>query len=137
MTSANSCVQEFGQASARAETFFLKVRGSPRFCILQSPAEDVVFRGAIVHSHAFAEEMNKSRRMVARAARALAAAGWAVLLIDLEGCGDSAADIGTATWQGWIDDVLFAHRWLSERFNCASFLWGLRAGCLIAARAAQ
>ncbi len=79
--------------------------------------------------------MNKSRRMVALAARALAASGWAVLLLDLDGCGDSCGDFGAATWSGWTDDVLFAHRWANERFGGQCWLWGLRAGCLVATEA--
>jgi len=92
-------------------------------------------RGTFVHVHAFAEEMNKARRMVSLAARALAAQGWAVLLLDLDGCGDSTGDFGDAIWNGWIDDVLFAHRWANEQFRSNCWLWGFRAGCLLAAEA--
>ncbi len=69
-------------------------------------------RGAVVYVHPFAEEMNKSRRMAALQSRALAAAGFAVLQIDLLGCGDSSGDFGDASWDEWIDDVLLAVRWL-------------------------
>jgi exosortase A-associated hydrolase 2 len=89
----------------------------------------------VIHVHAFAEEMNKSRRAVAAAARALADDGWTVLLIDLAGCGDSSGDFGEATWQDWVDDTLFAHQWITEQFGGPAWLWGLRAGCLIAAQA--
>ena len=89
----------------------------------------------MLHVHAFAEEMNKSRRMVALAARALAARGWSVLLIDLGGCGDSSGDFGEATWNGWIEDLLFAERWITEHIGGTCWLWGLRAGCLVAAEA--
>ncbi len=87
--------------------------------------------------HAFAEEMNKSRRMVSLAARALAERGWAVLLLDLAGCGDSSGDFGEATWGTWIGDAVHAHRWMDDRFGGVCWLWGLRAGCLIAAQAAD
>ena len=36
-------------------------------------------RGAVVYVHPFAEELNKSRRMAALQARAMAAAGYAVV----------------------------------------------------------
>ena len=62
-------------------------------------------RGRLLYLHPFAEEMNKSRRMAALACRALAAAGFAVLQIDLRGCGDSSADFGDASWADWQADV--------------------------------
>ncbi|MBK8384562.1 MAG: hypothetical protein IPL11_02315 [Candidatus Accumulibacter sp.] len=43
---------------------------------------------------------NKSWRIVPLQARALATAGYAVLQIDLMGCGDSSGDFGDATWGG-------------------------------------
>jgi len=80
----------------------------------------------------FAEELNKSRRMVALAARAFAEHGWAVLQIDLLGCGDSAGDFGEATWLAWVDDVALAHQWLKGRCGVEAALWSLRAGSLVA-----
>jgi uncharacterized protein len=117
------------------KAFYADVRGGRRFCILHEPGTRSVRGGALVHVHAFAEEMNKSRRMVALAARVLAENGWAVLLMDLAGCGDSSGDFRDATWRGWVDDTLFAYDWLGTRFGGACWLWGSRAGCLIAAAA--
>lgn len=113
--------------------------GSQRFCIhheAQGPR-----RGRVVYLHPFVEEMNKSRRMVALQARALAAAGFAVLQIDLAGCGDSAGDFGDASWDGWIDDAVLAAQWLRahDRADDAAgplWFWGLRAGALLATAAA-
>ncbi len=48
-------------------------------------AKEASGKPLVVHVHAFAEEMNKSRRMAAMQSRALAAAGFAVLQIDLLG----------------------------------------------------
>jgi exosortase A-associated hydrolase 2 len=94
-------------------------------------------RALVVHVHPFAEEMNKSRRMAALQARALAQAGYAVLQIDLRGCGDSAGEFEDAAWSDWVDDVRLACRWLAERHpGLPLWLWGLRAGCLVAAQAA-
>lgn len=86
--------------------------------------------------HPWAEEMNKSRRMVRLQSRALAAAGFAVLQIDLYGCGDSSGDFGDADWSHWIDDVVRAAAWLRERYDAPLWLWGLRGGCLLASAAA-
>ncbi|MFN6997975.1 MAG: hydrolase 2, exosortase A system-associated, partial [Aquincola tertiaricarbonis] len=85
----------------------------------------------------FAEEMNKSRRMVAMQSRALAAQGYAVLCIDLHGCGDSSGELADASWQGWIEDALAAARWLQARHpGLPLWLWGLRTGALLAGAAA-
>ena len=103
-------------------------------------------RGQILYIHPLAEEMNKSRRMAAQQARALSAAGFAVLQIDLLGCGDSSGDFGDATWAAWVDDVLAACRWLRSQLTSVNnagpakpvplWLWGLRSGCLLATAAA-
>lgn len=100
--------------------------------------------GQVLYIHPFAEEMNKTRRMAALQARSLAQAGFNVLQLDLLGCGDSSGDFGDATWQSWVDDVLLASRYLQERADrhnlhtppAPLWLWGLRAGCLLATQAA-
>jgi exosortase A-associated hydrolase 2 len=74
--------------------------------------------------------------MAAITSRALAADGWAVLQLDLLGCGDSSGDFADATWQAWIDDVVEGADWLRDRHPGAPlWLWGLRAGALLAAAA--
>lgn len=88
----------------------------------------------MLHVHAFAEEMNKSRRMVARSARAMATAGFAVLQIDLLGCGDSDGDFADGSWDAWQADVYWGAAWLLQRYNAPLWLWGQRAGALLAAR---
>ena len=80
--------------------------------------------------------MNKSRRMVALQARALAEAGYHVLQIDLLGCGDSSGDFADASWSAWQEDALLAYRWLRTQSQAPLTLWGLRAGCLLAASVA-
>jgi exosortase A-associated hydrolase 2 len=76
--------------------------------------------------------MNKSRRMAALQSRALAAAGFSVLQIDLFGCGDSSGDFGEAAWEIWQQDVVLGVRWISERAGGNVVLWGLRLGALLA-----
>lgn len=123
----------------RPEAFFMAVEDGTvgqRFCLYYGPEGDHV-RGLVLYVHPFAEEMNKSRRMAALQAREFSKAGYGVLQIDLLGCGDSSGDFGDATWQSWIDDVLLACRWLRARSQAPLWLWGLRAGCLIAAQAAR
>jgi uncharacterized protein len=93
-------------------------------------------RAAVLYLHPFAEEMNKSRRMAALQARRLAAAGCAVLQVDLKGCGDNPGDFGDASWDDWVADAVQAARWLGARHDVPLWLWGLRAGALLASAAA-
>jgi exosortase A-associated hydrolase 2 len=105
--------------------------------ILHEPAPGSTLRGLVLHVPAFAEEMNKSRRMVALAAGALADAGFAVLLPDLHGCGDSDGEFVEAGWAGWVADIRHLGEWLAARLPGAPlWLWGHRAGALLAAEAA-
>lgn len=132
--------------ASAVEAFFLDVssdqRPPGRFCLYHPPPDGRALAGLVVHVHPFAEEMNKSRRMAAIQSRALAAAGWGTLQIDLLGCGDSQGDFGDATWSHWVADVVDASRWLLERHAQARllpplWLWGHRAGALIAVEAAN
>lgn len=92
----------------------------------------------LLYLHPFADEMNKSRRMAALQSRALAEAGCAVLQIDLQGCGDSSGDFAEASWQGWLDDAARGAAWLRAQHGAEPplWLWGLRAGALLAVQAA-
>ena len=124
------------------DAFFLQRPEGSRFC-LHYPVSTGPVRGLCLYLHPLAEEMNKSRHMAALGARAFSEAGFAVLQIDLQGCGDSSGDFETATWRGWISDVQVASAWLREHYPAAAgdkqpplWLWGLRAGCLLAAAAA-
>lgn len=120
---------------------------SQRFCLYhpaKGGAEGDAPKGLVLYIHPFAEEMNKSRRMAALQSRALAQTGYAVLQIDLLGCGDSSGDFGDATWQSWVSDVVLGVQWLrsqnpthSDSSQTPLWLWGLRAGCLLAVEAAR
>jgi uncharacterized protein len=127
------------------QAFFLPAQPpekGQRFC-LHYPAQGDTHRGQVLYIHPFAEEMNKSRRMAALQARSLAQAGFSVLQIDLLGCGDSSGDFGDATWESWVNDVVQACHWLRSQTQPGDqkdatplWLWGLRAGCLVAVDAA-
>lgn len=117
--------------------FFLETPAGPRFCILHCPRADGAVRGVLLYLHPFAEEMNKSRRMVAHAARSYAARGMAVLCLDLKGCGDSVGDFADASWDDWLQDAEAAMVWLRERYSAPIGVWGLRVGALLAAELAE
>ncbi len=117
-------------------TFSRAPDGGQRLWVYHAPPPNTPTRGAMLFVHPLAEEMNKCRRMVAETARALAADGWAVLLIDLKGCGDSSGELADARWQDWLDDITRGARWLGERHRGVElWLWGLRAGCLLCVQA--
>lgn len=136
------------------EAFFLPAlaaqtsQGDQRFCLFypaECDASGGAARGLVMYIHPFAEEMNKARHMAALQARALVQAGYAVLQMDLLGCGDSSGDFGDATWQSWVSDVVQGCEWLRQQSNTPDadsgqlplWLWGLRAGCLLAVEAAR
>ncbi len=111
-------------------------RGGRRLHMYHAPAPGVAYQGAVLYVHPFADEMNKARRMAALQSRAFAAQGLAVLQPDLFGCGDSAGEFGQATWEDWVSDIAEAALHLHNRHPGPLWLWGLRAGALLAAAAA-
>jgi exosortase A-associated hydrolase 2 len=117
-------------AAPRAEALFLPVAGGQRFCMYHAAAGQA--RGALVYAHPFGDEMNRTRRLAAQQARALAAQGIAVLLLDLHGCGDSSGEFFDARWETWKDDLGLACAWLGERTGVRAGVWGARLGALLA-----
>ncbi len=113
---------------------FLKARHGPLFLAFYPPSSTSVPHGGVLFVHPLAEEMNKSRRMASLQARKLAALGYAVLTVDLHGCGDSSGDFREARWERWIEDLVLAHSWLQSKIGQGQGigLWGLRLGALLA-----
>jgi len=74
-----------------------------------------------------------ARHVAAAQARALARAGYAVLLPDLSGCGDASGDFSEASWQHWLEDAAAAADFLKDRGDGELIVWGLRMGCLLGA----
>ena len=83
----------------------------------------------------FAEELNKSRHVLAALCLALGERGHDVLMPDLYGTGDSAGDFGDATLEIWRRDLdnSIAHLEPGDRLE----LIGMRTGALLAADAVQ
>ena len=115
-----------------SSAFFLPAEPGNRFCIYH-PSADGGTGCSFVYAHPFCEEMNKARRMAALQSRRLAAAGYAVLEIDLFGCGDSSGDFADAKWDIWKQDLKIALAWLKSRVAGPLGLWGLRLGATLAA----
>lgn len=121
----------------RVLPFFFDVEPGTRFSLYHAPAPQMPARGAILYVHPFGDELNKARRMATLQARRFAAAGYAVLQIDLFGCGDSCGDLSVARWDIWKRDLATARAWLGERAGGGPMhLWGLRLGGLLALDAA-
>jgi exosortase A-associated hydrolase 2 len=118
-------------APIHIEPSFLDGPNGKLFSLYLTPV-DLPVIDSILYCPPFAEEMNKSRRMAALQSRALAARGYAVLQIDLTGCGDSTGDFGEATWTVWREDLRAAYAWLRGKASGSSYLWGLRTGALLA-----
>lgn len=116
--------------AAPFEPFFLPAPRGERFCVFYPAAGAPL--GSIVYLHPFAEEMNKSRRMAALQSRSFAAQGYAVLQIDLFGCGESAGEFGEARWEIWKEDAALAVDWIRKHAAEPVKLWGLRLGALLA-----
>ncbi|CAI8966974.1 hydrolase 2, exosortase A system-associated [Methylocaldum szegediense] len=112
--------------------FFLPIAAGKLFCLYFPGNEDAYKGHAVVHVPAFAEEMNKARRMVALQARALAERGISVLTVDLFGTGDSDGDTLDARWSQWLQDMEAAIAWLRGKQVKDISLWALRAGALLA-----
>jgi exosortase A-associated hydrolase 2 len=120
-----------------SSAFFLPADPGNRFCIYHPGAQDGGAGRGIVYVHPLFEEMNKARRMAALQSRRLAAAGYAVLQIDLYGCGDSSGDCADARWETWKQDLRIALAWLKARVSGPLSLWGLRLGATLAADLAR
>lgn len=119
-------------ALAPARPFFLDATPGTRYCLYHAADLNAECRGAFIYIHPFAEEMNKARRIAAQQARAFAAQGYAVLQIDLLGCGDSSGDFADARWEIWKTDLAAAQAWLHAETAVPVSLWGVRLGALLA-----
>ncbi len=82
----------------------------------------------------FAEEMNKSRRMLTELAGLLASRGVALVIPDLYGTGDSEGDFSDATWGRWLADLATSERWIEARGWRVDAMLGIRLGCVLAAQ---
>lgn len=106
--------------------------GNRRLFTLLSCPEGAA-RGVLVHVPAFAEEMNKSRRMLTLATEGFVEDGWAVVVFDLSGCGDSSESLEDVLWQMWVEDLDNIICWVSGSFPGLEIVpWCLRGGALVA-----
>jgi len=120
-----------GMLGHKSTPLFIPSELGALFCMYFSPSSNSNTQ-CIVHIPAFAEEMNKSRHIVAMQARAFTEQGYSVLVIDLWGTGDSQGDFSEVTWDIWLSNVTSAVNWLQQQGYKSINLWGLRSGALLA-----
>lgn len=124
------------QLTPAPKAFFLPTQHGPCFCLFHEP-QGSDKRGSILYLHPFAEELNATRRIVAHQSRKLAQLGYGVLQVDMFGCGDSSGNFEDATWDKWIETARESYVWLTENSSNPVWLWGLRAGALLASSLAN
>ncbi|NQX88209.1 MAG: hydrolase 2, exosortase A system-associated [Halioglobus sp.] len=115
---------------------FLEHNGRKLFSILLRPVSATP-RGAVLYLPPFAEEMHRSRHIVAAQARELAAIGYNVLLLDLYGCGDSGGEFSDANWSLWLQDATFGINRLKSMNHARVLVWGVRMGALLGSELAR
>jgi len=115
----------------KVDPFFIPTELGGLFALYYS-AEPSEKKQCILHIPAFAEEMNKARHMVAIQSQAFAEQGYAVLVLDLWGTGDSEGEFCEATWDIWQSNISSAIQWLESKGYDSISLWGLRLGALLA-----
>lgn len=114
------------------DPFFLDSAGGRIFCNRFLPA-DADDRGAgLLFLPPFAEELNKSRHVMARLGHRLAREGFTTLLPDLHGTGDSDGDFADARWDTWCRNAVDAAHRLRATTRGPLYVGGLRLGAALA-----
>jgi len=85
----------------------------------------------------FAEEMNKTRKMLTDVGQALQARGVATVVVDPYGTGDSEGEFQDATCACWIQDLAHAASWAADEGWPIEGLLCVRLGCVLGAQVAQ
>jgi exosortase A-associated hydrolase 2 len=114
---------------------FLGESGRRVFALLRLPA--AAPRSCVLIVPPFAEEMNKTRKLMTDVAAALARRGVATLLVDLFGTGDSEGDFAQADWTRWHADLELAAAWSESEGGRVDGLLAVRLGCVLGAEFAQ
>jgi len=109
--------------------FFLDGAAGKVFCTGTLHPDKASIRGRVLIVPPLAEEMNKSRHLLAAIARAAGDACYDVILPDLFGTGDSGGDFADATLEIWRSDLDAAIGRMCE--TGPVHIIALRAGALL------
>jgi len=115
--------------------FFLDSAQGKIFCLYFPPKQEL--KGAILYVPPFLEEMNRCRSTVAQQAKSFSELGFACLIMDYYGTGDSEGLLSEASWEVWINNVKDAATWLEAKTQHKLTLWGFRFGALMASKIAE
>lgn len=115
-------------AGVRAE--FIGETGRRLFALLRTPNEPGGECTLVVPP--FAEEMNKSRKLVTDLAQHEYRRGRGVLCVDPFGTGDSDGEFAEARVERWIDDLAIAAKWSAARGWHVTSILGIRLGAMLA-----
>jgi len=107
---------------------FLPGREGPVFVLRRGPRRA---RATVVIVPPFAEEMNKTRRMLTLVAIRLAEHGVTTVLPDFYGTGDSGGDFVEAGIALWRDDLAQVLRWCGNDCGPVCGLLAVRLGCAL------
>ncbi|PCI70463.1 MAG: hydrolase 2, exosortase A system-associated [Piscirickettsiaceae bacterium] len=111
------------------QPYFLETAKGRLF--VQSYVPDTPNGQVVIFVPPFAEEMNKSRRMMALLGHSLASKGVQMDVLDLFGTGDSEGEFEDADWSIWLDNLQQLITQLKEQNIQRIHLIGLRMGCLL------
>jgi exosortase A-associated hydrolase 2 len=82
---------------------------------------------------AFAEEMNKTRKMLTETGKALNKSGIALINPDLFGTGDSEGRFEETDWATWVQDLRTVRGWCQAQGWDVRAVLAVRSGALLAA----
>jgi exosortase A-associated hydrolase 2 len=120
-------------STARLRAQFLDAPSDGRsFVVLRQPRPA---GSAVLVVPPFAEEMNKSRRMIAEVGRRLEKSGVGMLVLDLFGTGDSEGEFSQADWQRWKSDIAAAVHWAAAEGAPIRGMLAIRLGCILGSAA--
>lgn len=119
-------------SSLISDFFFLPTPTGKRLCLLFRNGPLSSCTGVVILVQSFGEEFNKARKMMSLQARRFAEQGFASVLIDLQGLGDSEGDLLVASWHSWKADLQQLYTWIRQQSDAPIYLLGLRIGALLA-----
>jgi pimeloyl-ACP methyl ester carboxylesterase len=90
-------------------------------------------RAAILAIQTSGEENNFSRRVMIQAAHRFAELGFATLIFDPYGVGDSAGQTSQMSLKDWRRDLMSISHQIRLRYDVPFYVWGARLGSLLAA----
>lgn len=108
---------------------FIAGRQGPLFVLRRGPEKA---GRCIILIPPFAEEMNKTRRMLSLLSLRLAEGGIITVLPDLYGTGDSGGDFVDADLSSWQDDLARTAVWCRQSIGPVTGLLAIRLGCALA-----